>query len=415
MAQWRTPLETEVWGILNVTPDSFSDGGRYVDPGAAIAHARRLRAQGADVIDIGGESTRPGAAPIDPAEERARILPVVEELVREGVRVSVDTIHASTARAAMAAGAEIINDVTAGLHDPEMLRTVAEGGARIVLMHSRGIDVTVDTHYDDVVREVVRHLDERRRAAIAAGIARDRIVLDPGFGFSKEADDNWRLLAGLDRVIGLGAAVLVGTSRKRFLGELLAAGATLEERDAATAATSLLAAQTSSSVSVRVHDVASTVAALSALERTHRAIGEAHASARPDWSIALPLPAAERRTGEIALTGIRARGHHGVLPQERRDGQEFVVDARLELDLSGAIASDDVGDTVHYGELAEQLVDAVERDPLDLIETLADRLAEVCLAHPLVRRASVTVHKPAAPIAVPFDDVAVTVHRERQW
>ena len=177
------PVRPEVWGILNVTPDSFSDGGRFVDPGAAIAHARRMRAQGADVIDVGGESTRPGADPLDPAEEQARILPVVEALVREGIRVSVDTIHASTARAVVAAGAEIVNDVTAGLHDPDMLRTVAESGARIVLMHSRGIDVTVDTHYDDVVAEVAEHLLERVAAAEAAGIARDRIIVDPGFGF----------------------------------------------------------------------------------------------------------------------------------------------------------------------------------------------------------------------------------------
>lgn len=394
---------SEVWGVLNVTPDSFSDGGRYVDAGAAIAHARRMRAQGADVIDIGGESTRPGATPLDPGEELARILPVVEELVREGIRVSVDTIHASTARAVMAAGAEIVNDVTAGLHDPDMLEAVAEGGARIVLMHSRGIDVTQDTHYGDVVAEVVAHLEERVAAAEAAGIARERIILDPGFGFSKEADDNWRLLAGLHHIIELGLPLLVGTSRKRFLGALVPEGAPPEERDAATAATSMLAAQRGAAA-VRVHDVASTVSALRALDAARRADG-------PDWDVV--LDDVERLHGTIRLQGIRARGHHGVLPEEREAGQEFVVDVELGLDIRDAVASDDVTRTVHYGELAERIVAEVERDPVDLIETLADRIAHACFDDRRVASAVVTVHKPSAPIAVPFADVSVTVQRAR--
>lgn len=389
---------TEVWGILNVTPDSFSDGGRYVDAGAAIAHARRLRAQGADVIDVGGESTRPGATPLDPAEELARILPVVEELVRGGIRVSVDTIHASTARAVMAAGAEIINDVTAGEHDPDMLRAVAEGGARIVLMHSRGIDVTRDTHYDDVVAEVAAHLGERAAAAETAGVLRERIILDPGFGFSKEPLDNWRLLAGLRSLTGMLLPVLVGTSRKRFLGALVPEGAPAEERDAATAATSLLAAQLGAAA-VRVHDVESTVAALRALEAMEGA-------ARPTRGT---------DAGSIRIDGIRAFGHHGVLPEERRDGQEFVVDVDLATAVGAAARTDRVADTVHYGELAHRIVAAVERDPVDLIETLAQRLVDLCLEHPLVDSATVTVHKPSAPVGVPFGDVSVSLRRSREW
>jgi len=396
---------TEVWGILNVTPDSFSDGGRYIDAGAAIAHARRMRAQGAGVIDIGGESTRPGASPIDPDEEQRRILPVVTELVREGIRVSVDTIHAATARAAMAAGAEIINDVTAGEHDPDMLRTVAEGGARIVLMHSRGIDVTQDTHYDDVVREVGEHLERRVEAALAAGIARRSIIVDPGFGFSKGADDNWRLLAAVDVLArGLGMPMLVGTSRKRFLGALLPEGAPAEERDVVTAATSMLAAGMGAAA-LRVHDVAGTVAAVRALDAVRQA---GLASGRP-----LPETAPPPVHGSIELRGIRATGHHGVLPEERRDGQEFVVDVQLSLDIRDAVEHDDVTRTVHYGELAERIAGAIERDPVDLIETLAHRLAALCLEDERVEHASVTVHKPAAPIRVPFDDVAVTAHVSR--
>lgn len=387
----------EVWGILNVTPDSFSDGGRFVDAGAAIAHARRMRAQGADVIDVGGESTRPGATPTDPAEEQRRVLPVIEALVREGIRVSIDTVHASTARAAVAAGAEIVNDVTAGEHDPGMLRAVAETGARVVLMHSRGIDVLQGTEYGDVVAEVVEHLQRRVEAAVAAGVPHERIVLDPGFGFSKGADDNWRLLAGLPWIVDLGLPVLVGTSRKRFLGDLVPEGAGAEERDAATAATSVLAAERGASA-VRVHDVPSTVSALRALARTAAAAEE----------LVLREPR-EQLPCTIALRGIRARGHHGVLPEERRDGQEFVVDVDLEVDASEAIARDAVGATVHYGELAEAIVAAVERDPIDLIETLAARIADVCLRQPRALVATVTVHKPAAPIPVSFDDVAVTL------
>lgn len=389
----------EVWGILNVTPDSFSDGGRYVDAGAAIAHARRMRAQGADVIDIGGESTRPGATPIPPEEEQARILPVVAELVREGIRVSVDTIHASTARAAVAAGAEIVNDVTAGEHDPEMLRTVAETGARIVLMHSRGIDVTQDTHYDDVVAEVAEHLVARADAAVAAGIDRDRIMIDPGFGFSKDAAANWRLLAGLRALTGAWLPILAGTSRKRFLGELLPEGAPVQERDVPTAVTGVLAAQHGASA-LRVHDVASTVAAL-------RAYGAMVAAADE-------MPHPDLDHGSIRLEGVRAFGRHGVLAEERRDGQEFVIDVDLSVAIGRAARSDRVADTVHYGELAQRIVAAVERDPVDLIETLAKRLVDLCLEHPLVDSAFVTVHKPSAPVGVPFGDVSVSLSGSRE-
>ena len=392
---------TEVWGILNVTPDSFSDGGRYTDAGAAIAHALRMRAQGADVIDIGGESTRPGATPITPEQEQERILPVISALVSEGVRVSVDTVHAATARAAVEAGAEIINDVTAGQHDPEMLAVAAETGATIVLMHSRGIDVLVDTDYDDVVREVAAHLAERVEAAEAAGVSRDRIMLDPGFGFSKDADDNWLLLTELRALHGLFLPILVGTSRKRFLGELLPADADASERDAATAATSLIAAQ-AGAAAVRVHDVASTVAALRVHER---------------------LVAAERADdhGEvptIRIDGIRATGFHGVLPEEREQGQEFIVDVDLSGDFGRAPRSDDLAHTVNYAAVAERVVAEIEGEPVKLIETLAARIGDACLAvSPLISSVFVTVHKPHAPIPVPFGDVTVSISRssERFW
>lgn len=402
---------TEVWGILNVTPDSFSDGGLFVDAGAAIAHARRMRAQGADVIDVGGESTRPGATPLEPAEEQRRIIPVVTELVREGISVSVDTVHASTARAAIEAGAQIINDVTAGEHDPDMLATVAASNSRIVLMHSRGIDVLSDTEYNDVASDVARHLRARREAAIEAGIPVERIILDPGFGFSKNADDNWRLLAGLGLLTGLGAPVLVGTSRKRFLGELISEGADATERDAATAATSLLAAQ-GGAAAVRVHDVASTVSALRVLERANRAIDE---NIRPAHWVTTFDETGPRfaQSPTIRIEGIRARGYHGVLDQERRDGQDFVVDVELTGALARAALSDALADTVNYAAVAESVVAVIEGEPVDLIETLASRIAAACLEFPLVENAVITVHKPSAPIPVPFGDVTVSLSTGR--
>ncbi|MGO3758790.1 MAG: dihydropteroate synthase [Agrococcus casei] len=390
---------TEVWGILNVTPDSFSDGGRYVDAGAAIAHARRMRAQGADVIDIGGESTRPGATPLSAADELDRILPVVRALVDEGIRVSVDTVHATTAKAVIDAGAEIINDITAGEHDPEMLATVAATDARIVLMHSRGLDVLVDTGYDDVVTEVLEHLIERVGAAKAAGISIDRIIVDPGFGFSKDAHDNWRLLAGMRRLRSLGLPILVGTSRKRFLGDVLPEGADATERDAATAATSILAAQLGAHA-VRVHDVASTVAAI----RVQHLVEEA-ADDHVDNDVA------------IRIEGVRAYGFHGVLAAERAVGQDFVVDVDLSGRFGRAVESDALADTVNYAEIAQKVVSVVEGEPVDLIEALAGRIADACAALPLVDAAHVTVHKPNAPVGVPFGDVAVSVSRlnEADW
>ena len=386
---------TEIWGILNVTPDSFSDGGRYTDAGAAIAHARRMRAQGADVIDIGGESTRPGAQPIAPEEELQRVLPVVEALVQEGIRVSVDTVHAATAKAAIEAGAEIINDVTAGLHDPEMLSTVAATDARIVLMHSRGIDVLVDTEYDDVVQEVAEYLAERVAAAEAAGIPFDRIMIDPGFGFSKNPDDNWQLLARLRSLTGLFLPILVGTSRKRFLAHASIGEAEPADRDAATAATSLLAAQRGAAA-VRVHEVSSTAAALRVLELT------SNADDHDDTDVS------------IRLEGISAFGYHGVLESERAEGQEFFVDVDLSGRFGKAVGSDDLRHTVNYAEIAKRVVEVVESEPVNLIETLAGRIGDACLAHPLVDAAHVTVHKPSAPVGVPFRDVTVTLSRLRE-
>ena len=251
---------TLIMGILNVTPDSFSDGGRWADEDAAIRHGLALVASGADLLDVGGESTRPGADPVDPAEERRRILPVIAALVGEGVRISVDTVNAETAAAALEGGAEMINDVSAGQHDPGMLPLLADARVPAVLMHSRGRSDS-PAEYRDVVAEVRDELVQRIDLLLDLGGDPAQVIIDPGLGFAKNAEHNWALLRGLDQLGHLGYPVLVGTSRKRFLGTLLPAGAGMEDRDLPTAITTALAAR-SRAWAVRVHDAAGSRQAL---------------------------------------------------------------------------------------------------------------------------------------------------------
>ncbi|MET8475519.1 dihydropteroate synthase [Streptomyces sp. NPDC006422] len=256
-----------VMGVVNVTPDSFSDGGRWFDTTAAIKHGLDLVAQGADLVDVGGESTRPGATRVDEDEELRRVIPVVRGLASEGVTISVDTMRASVAEQSLAAGASLVNDVSGGLSDPAMVPVVAATGAPFVVMHWRGLleGTNVPGTYEDVVSEVVNELHARVEAAIEGGISPDRIVLDPGLGFSKNAEHDLSLLAHLDRLHALGHPVLVAASRKRFLGHVLAgeqgAPPPARERDAATAAVSALAAH-AGAWAVRVHEVRATADAV---------------------------------------------------------------------------------------------------------------------------------------------------------
>ena len=258
---------TEIWAVVNVTPDSFSDGGRYLDPTAAIAHGRALRAQGAHVLDVGGESTRPGSQPVGADEEIRRILPVVTALAADGAVVSIDTYRAETAREAVAAGARIVNDVSGGLADPALLDVVAETGATVALGHWRGpsADMYARASYDSIGAEVAAELRERADAALAAGVHRDRIILDPGVGFAKAGEQNWALLRELAAIEALGYPILIGTSRKRFLVSALGDEATQDQKDLATAVTSVLAAQQGVHA-VRVHNVAATRDALAVLD-----------------------------------------------------------------------------------------------------------------------------------------------------
>ncbi len=256
-------LRTLVMGVVNVTPDSFSDGGRFLDPAAAVDRGRRLAEQGADLLDIGGESTRPGAHRVSAREETDRVVPVIAALSRDGIACSVDTTRAAVAAQALAAGAVLVNDVSGGLADPEMAAVVADAGVPWILMHWRGHSAGMDdlARYDDVVDDVHAELDARVDAAISAGVAADRLVLDPGLGFAKTADHNWALLRALPRMTGQhgpgwGLPILVGASRKRFLGALLADESgprPPEGREDATTVLSGLAAA-AGAWAVRVHE-----------------------------------------------------------------------------------------------------------------------------------------------------------------
>ena len=240
-----------VMGILNITPDSFADGGRYNSLENAVLRAREMIAEGVDIIDIGGESTRPGADRVSEAEELMRVIPVIAELAHDGVQISIDTMRASTARAAIAAGAQIINDVSGGLADPEMLTTAAKLKVPYIAMHWRGQskDMNSMATYGDVVRDVISELQERIDAALDAGISHDNLIIDPGIGFAKDAHHNWEIIDHIDEFVALGYPVLIGASRKRFLG-----GDTPAGREAASIALTKRLS-TTGIWGVRVHSV----------------------------------------------------------------------------------------------------------------------------------------------------------------
>jgi dihydropteroate synthase len=262
---------TLVMGVVNVTPDSFSDGGEWFEQEAAIAHGREVLAAGADIVDVGGESTRPGAVRPSVEEELRRVVPVVSALARDGAVVSVDTMRAEVARAAVDAGAVMVNDVSGGLADPDMVPWVAADRLPYIAMHWRGHSTDMQSRavYDDVVADVCRELGERRDVLLDAGIDESRLVLDPGLGFAKNADHNWALMAALPVLHELGHPILLGASRKTFLGRLGrdegAAPRPAAERDVESAATSVMAAM-AGLWCVRVHDVATTVRVLSVVQ-----------------------------------------------------------------------------------------------------------------------------------------------------
>ncbi len=258
-----------VMGVLNVTPDSFSDGGEHQELQAAIDHSRVLQIAGADIIDVGGESTRPGAERVGSEVEQARVLPVIAAIASQlDVQISIDTMDASTARLAVAAGASIINDVSGGLADDQMFSVAADTGATLVISHWRGFSNIMDTQnvYHDVALDVARELGERVEAAVAAGVSRDKIVIDPGLGFAKDMKQNWQLVARLDQLEKLGLPILVGASRKRFIAGTIEPDepneASNDRRDLATAVLTAMLLQRKL-WGVRVHNVLATTDAIS--------------------------------------------------------------------------------------------------------------------------------------------------------
>ncbi|GAA1871528.1 dihydropteroate synthase [Brevibacterium marinum] len=291
-----TQERTKIMGVLNVTPDSFSDGGRYFDHEAAIAHGLRLVNSGAEIIDVGGESTRPGSVRVDEDEELRRVIPVIRELAAAGAVISVDTMRAKVAEASLGVGAHIINDVSAGLSDPTMLTVAAETQAPVVLMHWRGyLDrVSASFHYDDVVAEVISELKTRIDEAIAVGVEHGNIILDPGLGFSKNAEHNWQILAALDDFAELDHRLLVAASRKRFISTLLSPEDPMltpeAAKDQATAAITALSAK-AGAWAVRVHEPTTSAIAAKVVDAVAAHGRPAGAPVRPAGAAVRPAEA----------------------------------------------------------------------------------------------------------------------------
>lgn len=398
---------TRLMGVLNVTPDSFSDGAKYVDVQTAVARGLEMQRFGASIIDVGGESTRPGATLVGAEEEQRRAIEVVAALAKSGITVSIDTLRASTAEAAVSAGARIINDVSGGTYDPAMYASVARlassHNVTYIIGHWRGVPDTKHEKsvYEDVVHDVSAALLDQARAAIAAGVPASNIVLDPGLGFDKNTAQSWELLRRFDELKRLGFPVCVGVSRKRMLGDIVLGtsgdSGQFTDRDLPTAAVTALAARAGASI-VRVHDVLGSAQALEVVRLWGDPPANNFNSAPQD---------------KITLTGLEVFAHHGVFDFERQNGQKFLIDIEIVTDMAPAIRGDALAETVHYGELAERVSAAVSQNPVDLIETVADRIANIALEFAATHSVTVTVHKPDAPIEQPFADVSATVTRSR--
>lgn len=384
---------TYVMGVLNVTPDSFSDGGRHPDPASALAHARDMVADGADIIDVGGESTAPGAPAVPAAEELRRVLPVVETLAAglpSSVPISIDTYKSDVARRAVAAGATIVNDVRGFAGDADMPSTLAELGVTAICVHS-GEPRGGEDAAEFVAAGLVRLLERAERF----GLPRERVWVDPGFGFGKGAGTNLALTRHLAALRRLGRPIVYGASRKRTVG--LVSGRPPAERDGASAGFAAVAALQGADV-IRAHDVrlvASVLTGVDALARGH------------------PEPYAD----SIHLAGMAFNATHGAYPEERTRPQPFVVDVTLFGDWRAASVPDALHVAVDYTAVrraAEEVVRGVLQGPRrDLLETLADRIARALLARFPVTHAWVRVHKPEARFEGPVNDVAVEVVRGR--
>jgi len=388
----------KIMGILNVTPDSFSDGGKYFSPGAAIERALELERQGADILDIGAQSTRPGCEMISPEEELRRLRPVLEGLRGKlGIPVSVDTFYPEVAEEALSLGVGMINDVS-GIVNEEMAGVVRAYGASWVLMHNQG-GADSEGQYGDVVRDVRAALEKMAERAMALGIIKERICLDPGIGFGKSREDNLRLLASLARVKAPGFPLLVGVSRKRVTGG----------SEAGTLAAQVIAQMGGADI-LRTHDVARARQASSVAAQISRAISCDFVLTNDVNPCKIERPRMER----IGITGLELYARHGVNPEERLHGQVFLLDLLLEADLAKACRSDNIEDTVNYAQVMK-LAARVFAQPCSLIECAAELTAQAVLeGFPAVEAVTVRVHKPDAPVKLPFEDISIEVCRRRE-
>lgn len=379
---------TFVMGILNVTPDSFSDGGQFFDPEAAVRHALEMQTNGADLIDIGAESTRPGHVPVPFAEEIERLKPVLRRLCETlSVPVSVDTLHPETADWALSQGAAIVNDVT-GVFSPEMAQVVKKHDAGWIVTHGGDAD-SIDTGAP--LEDVRAFFTDMTRKCLAAGLRKQQICLDPGIGFGKSRAGDYEVLRDL-RLLKNECALLVGASRKRLIGEV--SPSTPTERIAGTVACHT-AAVAGGADFLRVHDVFEGVQAArvaDALYRRKRA----------------------KQTGKILLSDVHVFAYHGVNPEEKQFGQSFYVDVELLADFAAAVQGDDIGQTVSYAQVAKTLKKALTEERFDLIEKAADTAATAVLcAYPAVEKVKLRLKKPDAPMKTPCAYAAVEVEKER--
>lgn len=385
---------TFIMGVLNVTPDSFSDGGLYLEPGAALARARQMVDEGADLIDVGGESTRPGFARVGVEEELARVLPVIRALASElPVPLSVDTSKAKVAAAALEAGASIVNDVSS-LSDPDMIPVVARAGAGLVIMHNQAEAV-----YRDLVEDITGFLRDAAARVEKGGVRPDRIILDPGFGFAKTVEHNLEVVRRLGEFRRLGKPLLLGPSRKSTIGHVLSLPP--DQRVEGTASLVAIAVAGGADM-VRVHDVKEMV----------RVVRMADAVVRP--STMKVVPGATSVWRRICLRGLRLEGCHGVFPEEKQQVQPFFVDVDLELGQHREGPADSLRATVDYTDVCRSVAEVVRKGPgegYDLIETLAEAIASKLLRDFPLMGVVVRVHKPEAPLGGFFEDLFVEVRR----
>ena len=401
-SRWDFGAGTLVMGILNVTPDSFSDGGKYGDLDAALAQARRMVEEGADIIDVGGESTRPGHTPVDAEDEARRVIPVVRRLAPElPVPLSVDTSKADVAHLAVEAGAGMINDVSGLRADPEMASVVAHFGVPVVIMHDRKVDAG-----PGLMDEINRWLAESIDIALKAGAAEENIVVDPGFGFGKDVAGNLQILRELRRMQALGRPILLGTSRKSTIGKVL--DLPVDQRVEGTAATVAIGIANGADI-VRVHDVRAMVRVARMADAIVRGFTSAADAGRFDKRGEITSGMPDR----ISLKGMVFYGYHGAYPAEQELGQRFEVDLEVSLDLGPAGRTDDLSLGLDYSKLYLGVKDIVEGRRFKLIEALAEAIASFTLQFQPVGEATVRVRKPQAPLQGVFGTVEVEINRSR--